>query len=78
MRDWFVMDLLLLSNSRSPDGSYLVHAITEIAAIAAGRGRALFLPFAAVTVSWEAFAAQVQSVFANADVAIKSIGVAST
>ena len=68
-----VMELLLLSNSRSPDGSYLVHAIAEIAAIAAGRKRALFVPFAAVTVSWEAFVEQVRPVFAKAGVAIQSV-----
>jgi dipeptidase E len=68
-----VIDLLLLSNSRSPDGSYLVHAIAEIAAIAAGRRRALFVPFASVTVSWQAFAEQVQAVFAKAAVAIVSV-----
>jgi dipeptidase E len=64
------MDLLLLSNSRSSDGSYLVHSIAEIAAIAAGRKRALFVPFASVTVSWEAFTERVQAVFAKAGVAI--------
>jgi dipeptidase E len=67
------MDLLLLSNSRSSDGSYLVHAIAEIAAIAAGRKRALFIPFASVTVSWEAFTERVQAVFAKAGVAIASV-----
>ena len=68
-----IMDLLLLSNSRSPDGSYLVHAVAEIAAMAAGRRRALFVPFASVTVAWEAFAAQVRAVFAQASIAIESI-----
>jgi dipeptidase E len=72
-----VIDLLLLSNSRSPDGSYLVHAIAEIAAIAAGRKRALFVPFASVTVSWRAYTEQVQAVFAKAAVAIESIATLS-
>jgi dipeptidase E len=67
------MELLLLSNSRSPDGSYLVHATAEIAAIVGGRKRALFVPFAAVTVSWESFAEQVCPVFARAGVAIQSV-----
>jgi dipeptidase E len=70
-----MMDLLLLSNSRSPDGSYLVHAVAEIAAIAGGRRRALFVPFASVTATWEAFAAQVRAVFAQAGVAIDAIDV---
>jgi dipeptidase E len=67
------MDLLLLSNSRSPDGSYLVHALAEIAAMAAGRTQALFVPFASVTVAWDAFTARVRSVFAQAGVAIEAI-----
>src|SRR5262245_37008057 len=67
------MDLLLLSNSRSPDGSYLVHAIGQIAAIAAGRRRGLFIPFAAVTDPWEAYTARVRAVVAAAKVAIETI-----
>jgi dipeptidase E len=66
------MDLLLLSNSRSPDGSYLVHALGEIAAIAAGRKRALFIPFAAVTDPWEAYTEKVRAVFTEAAVAIEA------
>lgn len=54
------MELLLLSNSRSPDGSYLSHALAAIAAIAGGRRRALFVPFASVTVGWDDFTAKVQ------------------
>ena len=71
------MDLLLLSNSRGPDGSYLVHALGEIAAIAAGRKRALFIPFAAVADPWEAYTEKVRAVFAAAGVAIEAIPVAS-
>jgi dipeptidase E len=67
------MDLLLLSNSRSSDGSYLVHGIPEIAAIAAGRKRALFVPFAGVTVSWEAYTERVRAVFAEAAIAIQAV-----
>jgi dipeptidase E len=55
------MQLLLLSNSRSPDGSYLVHAVDAIRALAAGRTKALFLPFAGVgKVSWDEYTAKVQ------------------
>jgi dipeptidase E len=67
------MDLLLLSNSRSPDGSFLVHAIDEIAAVAAGRKRALFIPFAAVTDPWEAFTGKVGAVFARAGVTVEAV-----
>jgi dipeptidase E len=66
------MDLLLLSNSRSPDGSYLIHAVAEIAAIAAGR-KGLFIPFAAVTDPWEAFTEKVRAVFAKAGAAIEAV-----
>lgn len=53
------MDLLLLSNSRSPDGSFLRHAAGAIGEIARGCRRALFVPFASVTASWDDFAARV-------------------
>jgi dipeptidase E len=66
------MDLLLLSNSRSPDGSFLVHAVAEIAAIAAGR-KGLFIPFAAVTDPWDAFTEKVRAVFAEAGAAIEAL-----
>jgi dipeptidase E len=56
------MKLLLLSNSRSVDGSYLVHAIPLIRAISAGCTRVLFVPFAGVTVSWDEYTANVQAV----------------
>jgi len=48
------LNLLLLSNSRNPQGEYLVHAGREIAALAGGKPtpKALFIPFAGVTVSW--------------------------
>lgn len=55
------MELLLLSNSRSPDGGYLSHAQELIRAVAAGRKRVLFVPFAAVTFSWDQYTANVQA-----------------
>jgi NAD(P)-dependent dehydrogenase (short-subunit alcohol dehydrogenase family) len=58
------MNLLLLSNSRMPDGRYLAHARDAIAALAAGRRRALFLPFAGVTVDWDAYTAIVREAMA--------------
>jgi dipeptidase E len=67
------MDLLLLSNSRSPDGSFLVHAREAIAAIAARRARALFIPFAAVTTPWSDFTETVRGVFAAAAVAVEAV-----
>jgi dipeptidase E len=58
------MNLLLLSNSRMPDGRYLVHALDAIAEAAAGRRRALFLPFAGVTVGWDDYTANVRQALA--------------
>jgi dipeptidase E len=58
------MDMLLLSNSRMPDGRYLAHALDAIAERARGRRRALFLPFAGVTVGWDDYAALVREALA--------------
>jgi dipeptidase E len=67
------MELLLLSNSRTPDGGYLSHAVGAVAAIAAGRTRALFVPFASVTVGWDDFAAKVQNALAGTGIVVESI-----
>jgi dipeptidase E len=58
------MRLLLLSNSRMPDGRYLAHALEAIARTAAGRRRALFLPFAGTTIGWDDYAANVHGALA--------------
>lgn len=58
--------LLLLSNSRSPDGSYLAHAIAPLRALAQGRRKALFLPFAGVTAGWDEYTGKVQDALAPA------------
>ena len=44
-------NLLLLSNSRNPAGEYLVHALPALAGFAGHRKKALFFPFAGVTVA---------------------------
>ena len=46
------MRLLLLSNSRAPDGGYLTQSRQVIAATLGGAQKALFVPFAGVTISW--------------------------
>jgi dipeptidase E len=66
------MDLLLLSNSRSPDGGYLVHAAEAIAEVAGGRRRAVFIPYAGVTVGWDDYAERVQGVFSPLGIALES------
>ncbi len=53
------MQLLLLSNSRNPGGTYLGHALDALAALLAGRTTAWFVPFAGVTVPWDEFTAAV-------------------
>ena len=67
------MDLLLLSNSRMPDGGYLTHALGAIGGIAAGRRRALFVPFASVTVGWDEFTAKVQAALAETGIALAPV-----
>jgi dipeptidase E len=66
------MNLLLLSNSRSPDGGYLVHAAEAIAEAAGGKRRAVFMPYAGVTVGWEDYEARVQGVFSPLGISLES------
>jgi dipeptidase E len=54
------MNLLLLSNSRNPDGEYLAHALDAFATHLAGRRTAWFVPFAGVTIGWDDYSANVQ------------------
>jgi dipeptidase E len=58
------MNLLLLSNSRMPDGRYLAHALDAIGEAAAGRRRALFVPFAGTTIGWDDYASAVREALA--------------
>ena len=66
------MNLLLLSNSRSPDGGYLTHAGEAITEVAGGRKRAVFIPYAGVTISWDDYAKRVQGVFSPLDIEVAS------
>lgn len=67
------MNLLLLSNSRSPDGSYLTHARDAISEIAAGARRATFIPWAGVTIGWDEYAERVRKVFGPLGIEVQSI-----
>jgi dipeptidase E len=58
------MDLLLLSNSKTPSGNYLGHALDAIRTLAAGRRRATFVPYAGVTIGWDAYTDKVRAAFA--------------
>lgn len=59
------MQLLLLSNSRSPEGHYLQHALEAMAEIAGPRRRAVFVPFAGVSIAWDAYTERVQESLAS-------------
>lgn len=66
------MKLLLLSNSRAPDGGYLTQQRDAIAATLKGVRKALFVPFAGVTISWDDYTAQVQAAIAHTGVQLVS------
>lgn len=54
------MELLLLSNSRTP-GGYLADYLPAIAQFAGERRKAVFVPYAAVSFSWDEYAARVRA-----------------
>lgn len=58
------MNMVLLSNSRNAGGEYLAHAMDALAELLDGRRRAWFVPFAGVTVGWDAYTAMVQAALA--------------
>jgi dipeptidase E len=66
------MNLLLLSNSRSPDGGYLTHAGEAIREVAGGRKRAVFIPYAGVTIRWGDYTQKVQGVFSPLGIEVAS------
>jgi dipeptidase E len=63
--------LLLLSNSSS-DAGYLVHAHPWITEALGGARRVLFVPFAGVTLGWDAYAARVREALAPLGVEVVS------
>lgn len=65
--------LLLLSNSRNVGGGYLDHAEAWIRAALPGVTRAVFVPYAGVTVAWDEYAGTVSSRFAQFGVRVTSI-----
>lgn len=72
------MTLLLLSNSRNPGGEYLAHALEAFAALLAGRTAAWFVPFAGVTVSWDAYTTTVATALAPLGVSVTGAHVRAT
>src|SRR5256885_8845697 len=67
------MRLLLLSNSRDPQGRYLQHARDALAEQLGGVRRLLFVPFAAVGVSWDAYADMVREALAPLGIAVDGV-----
>lgn len=72
------MTLLLLSNSRNPGGEYLAHALDAVATLLAGRTAAWFVPFAGVTVPWDAYTAMVAAALAPLGVVVTGAHVRPT
>lgn len=66
------MQLLLLSNGTLPGKSYLEHAVASINQLIQQRRRALFIPFAGVTTSWDDYAAKVQTALADTGIILTS------
>ena len=67
------MDLLLLSNSTLPGKAWLEHALPLIAGQLNGRRRAVFLPFAGVTQTWDEYTAKTAAVLAPLGVTVTGI-----
>ena len=67
------IQLLLLSSSRGPDGGYLTFALEELRTFLAAVESAIFVPYAAITVSHDEYAATTRARFAEIDVRLDSI-----
>lgn len=67
------MDLLLLSNSILPGSNYLEYACPILNAHLKGRRKVVFIPFAGVTQSWDAYTDKVRQALAAQPVDITSI-----
>ena len=65
--------LLLLSNSSDPAGNYLVHPAAEIRALLGHRRRLLFVPYAGVTIGWDAYAARTAAALGALGVEVASV-----
>jgi dipeptidase E len=67
------MRLLLLSNSRQPGQGYLEHALDAVRTALAGAHRVLFVPYAAVTVSWTEYHERVAAALAPLGCRVDSV-----
>lgn len=69
-------NLLLLSNSRTANG-FLIDHLPAIRALAGERRKAVFIPFAAVSISWDEFSARVREALAPAGFAVEQLRTAA-
>ncbi|NDL63365.1 dipeptidase PepE [Acerihabitans arboris] len=67
------MELLLLSNSVLPGNGYLDHAVDPMRALLKDRRKALFVPFAGVTVPWDDYTARVRQAMAPLGVELQGV-----
>ena len=67
------MNLLLISNSTNAGEEYLKYPIAEIAKTLKGVSEVVFIPYAAVTFSYDEYEAKVQARFNEIGVKVKSI-----
>lgn len=67
------MDLLLLSNSVLPGCGYLEYALPLLKAQSGGRRKVVFIPFAGVTQSWDAYTDKVRLALAELDLSITGV-----
>jgi dipeptidase E len=67
------MRLLLISNSTNAGEEYLKYPIADIAKFLACANEVLFVPYAAVTFSYDEYEAKVQNRFDEIDIAVRSI-----
>lgn len=67
------MRLLLISNSTNAGEEYLKYPIGDIAEFLSCANEVLFIPYAAVTFSYDEYAAKVQRRFDEIDIRVRSI-----
>ena len=67
------MNLLLISNSTNAGEEYLKYPIAEIAKTLQGVSEVVFIPYAAVTFSYDEYEAKVQARFNEIGIKVKSI-----
>lgn len=67
------MNLLLISNSTNAGEPYLEYPLEEIAKTFAGVKEVVFIPYAAVTLSYDEYARRVQERFAELGIRVRSL-----